>query len=110
MKSRDFVYWLQGYFELSDVDELEADTVMSIRNHINMVFEYEKTIEFPFAYWMKGVLDTHKGSFDYDLTRQIKDKLHDVFEHQIDPKMGDKKMQDNLGKLHGNSDGVIAKC
>jgi hypothetical protein len=41
MKSRDFVYWLQGYFELTNPKSIgEAETTI-IRNHLNMVFVHE---------------------------------------------------------------------
>jgi hypothetical protein len=41
--SRDFCYWLQGFFELrGDPDcPLSIDQVSTIRAHLNMVFEHE---------------------------------------------------------------------
>ena len=49
MKSRDFCYWLQGYFEIIDSDRAEdANTipltpqkVESIKKHLAMVFKHE---------------------------------------------------------------------
>lgn len=41
MTSRDFVYWLQGYFEISKATTLDAEQVTAIRNHINLVFRHE---------------------------------------------------------------------
>ena len=41
MTSRDFVYWLQGYFELSGTKEIGLEKVSIIRNHLNMVFKHE---------------------------------------------------------------------
>lgn len=47
MKSRDFAYWLMGYFEIldkSDNDEdfsLSVDQSKCIRNHLNLVFKHE---------------------------------------------------------------------
>lgn len=42
MKSRDFVYWLQGYFEINKgKDELTAEQANTIRNHLNLVFTHE---------------------------------------------------------------------
>lgn len=41
MISRDFCYWLQGYFEISVVNSLDAKQVGIIRNHLNLVFEHE---------------------------------------------------------------------
>lgn len=44
MTSRDFVYWLQGYFELAEADhrdELNAAQVEIVRRHLALVFTHE---------------------------------------------------------------------
>lgn len=42
MTSRDFCYWLQGYFEISEKGQpLTSDQVQMIQNHLNMVFKHE---------------------------------------------------------------------
>lgn len=41
MTSRDFCYWLQGYFELENPTEIYADTVEVMRRHLALVFKYE---------------------------------------------------------------------
>jgi hypothetical protein len=51
MQSRDFCYWLQGFFEVQsstfneankpEVTGLTASQVSMIRNHLNMVFVHE---------------------------------------------------------------------
>lgn len=41
MKSRDFCYWLQGFFELSSDKSLDYDQIAAIRNHLNLVFKHE---------------------------------------------------------------------
>lgn len=41
MKSRDFCYWLQGYFELSEEEVIGPNNVQKIKNHLNMVFKHE---------------------------------------------------------------------
>lgn len=46
MTGRDFVYWLQGFFELNDLDPNNGDTlgpkqVECIKKHLNMVFIHE---------------------------------------------------------------------
>lgn len=41
MKSRDFCYWLQGFFELTDKQELTPYQVKLISKHLNMVFQHE---------------------------------------------------------------------
>ncbi len=41
MNSRDFVYWLQGLFELSSPKELTAEQTDLIRRHLQLVFRHE---------------------------------------------------------------------
>ena len=47
MTSRDFCYWLQGFFELrstnieNDKQSLTVPQVDMIRNHLNLVFKHE---------------------------------------------------------------------
>ena len=41
MQSRDFVYWLQGLFEIGEVKSLNEKQVEIIKNHLNMVFFHE---------------------------------------------------------------------
>jgi hypothetical protein len=42
MKSRDFVYWLQGYAELTEnASPPSAEQWQKIKNHLNMVFKHE---------------------------------------------------------------------
>ena len=41
MRSRDFVYWLQGYFELAPSQPLNLEQTELIRRHLSMVFKHE---------------------------------------------------------------------
>jgi hypothetical protein len=42
MQSRDFCYWLQGYFELSDdATAVSADQADVISRHLELVFRHE---------------------------------------------------------------------
>lgn len=41
MTSRDFAYWMQGFFEISGSSELSKDQVELIKKHLNMVFYHE---------------------------------------------------------------------
>lgn len=41
MTSRDFCYWLQGYFELAGCNALSQEQVKTIQNHLGMVFVHE---------------------------------------------------------------------
>ena len=41
MLSRDFVYWLQGFFEVSGVTSVDEKQVAIIKQHLDLVFEKE---------------------------------------------------------------------
>lgn len=42
MQSRDFCFWLQGFFELSDqVDHITDEQAGVIKRHLDMVFAHE---------------------------------------------------------------------
>jgi hypothetical protein len=44
MQSRDFCYWLQGYFEIAGTAESEGLTperVQMVRKHLDLVFKHE---------------------------------------------------------------------
>lgn len=42
MTSRDFCFWLQGYFEISNIDQpLYEDQLKIIKKHLAMVFVHE---------------------------------------------------------------------
>lgn len=59
MTAREFCYWLQGYFEISEtgtknlpngikVDEgLTSDKVQVIKKHLNLVFKHEIDPSYP---------------------------------------------------------------
>lgn len=41
MTSRDFAYWLQGFFELAKVEELNKSQTDTIKKHLSLVFKHE---------------------------------------------------------------------
>lgn len=41
MNARDFAYWLQGLFELTNATTLDAAQTTKIRNHLAMVFLHD---------------------------------------------------------------------
>jgi len=43
MKSRDFCFWLQGYFELAlpHVNQINQEQIDCIKKHLNLVFVHE---------------------------------------------------------------------
>lgn len=47
MKSRDFVFWLQGFFELSEEPQLSAKQVAAIKQHLGLVFAHDPDLGAP---------------------------------------------------------------
>ena len=41
MKSEQFVFWLQGFFELSESNTLSEKQVEIVKNHLKLVFYHE---------------------------------------------------------------------
>lgn len=41
MQSRDFCFWLQGFFEVSGAKEITPEQTELIKRHLNMVFKHE---------------------------------------------------------------------
>jgi hypothetical protein len=74
MTSRDFCYWLQGYFELSEIPQVDDRGRERAKPAVD--FLSEKHLQ------------------------TIKNHLALVFKHEIDPSYGDKKHQDDLNEIH----------
>ena len=45
MQSRDFVFWLQGFFELTDPNNLTNEQVQLIKAHLDLVFKHDVSIK-----------------------------------------------------------------
>lgn len=41
MTSRDFAYWLQGFFEVADAKTITAEQTKTIKKHLALVFKHE---------------------------------------------------------------------
>lgn len=41
MTSRDFCYWLQGYFEVSEPKNISEKETVMIKKHLALVFKHE---------------------------------------------------------------------
>ena len=41
MTSKDFAYWLQGFFEIAEETEITPRQVEIIKNHLKLVFYYD---------------------------------------------------------------------
>ena len=102
MKDREFIYWLQGFFEIANPSEVTEDQVVLIFKHLELVFALGEEIKFPFIYWLKGILEVQDNkAWDARTHLIIKNKLNDVFEHTID-KEPTKEQQSLFNNIHHN--------
>ena len=60
MTSRDFAYWLQGFFELSNSKTLSDEQVDLVKKHLEMVFRHE--IDPSFGKDLSDLQKIHEGT------------------------------------------------
>ena len=91
MTSKDFVYWLQGFFELSEPNKaLTPEQVKTIKNHLKLVFLYE--------------IDPSYS--DSKIVQAIFQNIHDG----KDPLNGLNITENNKVSRPQKTGGMIAKC
>ncbi len=104
MKTTEFCYWLQGYFELGG-NTLTAKQIAIVNAHLDLVFKYMQLTKAKpdagsnFCFLLKGML--YGGHPDVQV---IKSELSKCFLHEIDPTYGDAQMQDELNAIHSDLD------
>ena len=57
-----------------------------------------------FCIWLKGFLNGHDGPLTRGEIMAIRQRLDNVFIHEIDPAMGDAAHQSALNEVHGGID------
>lgn len=63
MTSRDFCFWLQGYFEITNPEDINIEQTQMIRRHLALVFKHEIDPSMPDT---NGELqDIHDGKDSY---------------------------------------------
>lgn len=80
MTSRDFCYWLQGYFEISSIHHsnneqtivtLNSEQVKAIRNHLAMVFKHEIDPSFGDKKHQEELTKAHAGKLPKSLAEAL---------------------------------------
>lgn len=101
MKSRDFVYWHQGFFELTNAKIINSKQFDLIKKHLALVFanvEKDNSEAFSFCQWLNGCFDIiETKTFNIKQVNIIREKLNAVFEHEIDPLFTNRE---KLEKIH----------
>lgn len=84
MRSIEFMYWLQGYFEICEVEQLTMVQLTQIKNHLKMASITDNENVLPFCTWLKGFLDSLENQIpSLNQTIKIKNKLNNLFEHVL---------------------------
>ena len=84
MKSGEFMYWLQGYFELTEATSLDEKQTIIIKRHLDMVKYHEKNKMHEFCAWFAGFLDLAKPSkIEEDEVMKIREKLDSFIQHVV---------------------------
>ena len=67
MTSREYCYWLQGYFEISGVKELSKRQTEIVIRHLSLVFKHEIDPSYGTSEHQQTLLDAHS-----DMTALLK--------------------------------------
>jgi hypothetical protein len=93
MTSRDFCYWLQGFFEISTTThpELDVDQVECIRKHLALVFKHE--------------IDPSAGPPEHQVA------LNEIHNPKPKPKPKPSQSGELAGQAHcGPTPGLVFRC
>lgn len=90
MKSRDFTFWLQGFFEIQNPKYLDEKQIKIIQSHIALVLKYEpKYDQSNFVHYVAGSLTIAKGFVGEEDLKIIKDVAYEEFDHKAHNDYGD---------------------
>lgn len=74
MTSRDFAYWLQGFFEVSNAETITKEQTEVIKKHLNLVFFHEIDPSFGDKEKQDEMNKIHSGGF-----KPIPDKKDTIY-------------------------------
>lgn len=84
MQSQQFCYWLQGSFELNDTCEFSPQETQVIKEHLDMVFQYDHHPN-GFCQFLRGYMTISKPDMlDKQTTTLIRKELQKIFKNEID--------------------------
>jgi hypothetical protein len=121
MKSIDFAYWLQGWFELTDNATISARQTAIIKSHLELVMKYDNAPS-QFCHSLNGLFTIiNLQEFNETQTEKLKEQLSDTFLNEIDTRYSAEEHQrldrihrrtddEHIGIGHRFPDGSVAKC
>lgn len=85
MKAQEFCYWLQGWFELANVEIIDIHQTYIIKEHLNLVFSQDVKAN-NFCHALHGFFQIQENNcFDAQQTYRLKQMLREIFKNEIDP-------------------------
>lgn len=101
MKSRDFAYWLQGVFEVSNPSTLNKEQVTIIKNHLNLVFAHDIDPKMGDEKHQNKLNDIHDGYKMYEPVPPVSPNLSQVVwvNDHVDPTPDDNVEAENEPRL-----------
>lgn len=101
MKSTEFCYWLQGYFELKkeQVADFNEDQTQTVKNHLNMVFAHDPQ-PMQFCAFLRGYFTISDPITINEVeAKLIQQELQKTFKNEIDSRYS-KTQFEQLNKIH----------
>ena len=83
MQSSEFMYWLQGCFELSGLSNLNVEQVQTIKRHFEMVKVVDGKNMLPFCHYFEGFMNAVDWQLSNQNVEKLKEKLNSCFEHVV---------------------------
>lgn len=107
MKPDQFLYWLQGWFEIESDVIINSTKTKIIKQHIDLTLKCveltdKSTLDnklLPTIYEIKGIIEASLSGVNQEHTTHIKKIVNNVFKHVIDPSYG-LDVQDALNDIH----------
>jgi hypothetical protein len=101
LSNKQFCYWLQGFFEISEENLITKEQIILINNKLQMINEKYGQ----YTRWLKEVIElTLKHGATKDqigfFNNSIRDNLNKVFMHVIDNSYETKIDQETLQNIH----------
>jgi hypothetical protein len=118
MTSRDFAYWLQGFFEITGTNKIDEGQAEMIKSHLNLVFKHEidpSLNEGKSKEEVQDLQDIHDGKVDWE--QMIKEGPPPKKDQNVVDWLSGKFKSSHIKphKLHGgsssgSSDGTLYRC
>ncbi len=116
MTSRDFAFWLQGFFEITGTNKIDEGQAEMIKSHLNLVFKHEidpSLNEGKSKVKVQELQDVHDGKkkklSDFSPPPKKDQNVVDWLSDKFNPSHI-KPRKSNGGWSSGSSDDTLLRC